>query len=236
MRRPAGDAGPEKRGFGPAGDRLTISSGSGELTVRPSDVDEIEVKRWFTGWSLIGAKTRATWELSGETLTLATDCASLVIGRCDVRYEVLVPRHVALTVGGTSGQITASGFDKALRIDSDNGAIRVEDASGPLSLGTSSGELRALGITSGRVTAESENGEIHLSFTGVPDQVEATADNGTVTVELPDASYNVTTTTDSSDVRTDVPKDPGSPHAITVRTDNGAINVRTTGRAPHGSP
>ncbi|MFC3997936.1 DUF4097 family beta strand repeat-containing protein [Nocardiopsis sediminis] len=223
----AGDGAPEERTFGPAGERLTVSAESGDLDIRPADVDGIEVTRRFTGWSAIGARTEAGWDLTGDTLALTTDCAPLVLGRCDARYEVLVPQGVAVTVEGGSGAVAASGFDAGLDITTDNGAIQVEDASGPLALRTASGEQRATGITSGRVEARSENGAIHLALTGVPDSVEAEADNGAVTVEVPDADYAVTTSTDSGDVRTDVPEDAGSPHAITARTGNGAITVLT---------
>ncbi|MFC7326708.1 DUF4097 family beta strand repeat-containing protein [Marinactinospora rubrisoli] len=231
---PASAADPEERGFGPVGDRLTISVGGGDLTVRPADVEEVEVTRWFTGWSLIGARTAATWELAGDTLTLATDCGPVVLGRCDARYEVLVPRTVALAVEGDSGQITAAGFDTALAIGSENGAVRVEDVSGPLTLRSSSGRLHAADVRSPQVTADSENGEITLSFADAPARVDATTENGAVTVELPETGYDVTATTDNGDVRTDVTEQPGSPHVITVRTDNGGIDLRSTGHAPPG--
>ncbi|MFC4564435.1 DUF4097 family beta strand repeat-containing protein [Nocardiopsis mangrovi] len=221
------DGGPEERAFGPAGERITISAESGDLDVRPADVDEIEVTRWFTGWSAIGARTGADWEFAGDTLALTTDCAPLLLGRCDVRYEVLVPREVAVTVDGGSGAVSASGFASALDITTDNGAIRVEDAADPLSLRSASGEQRATGVTSGSVEARSENGAIRLSLAEAPDSVEVEADNGAVTVEVPEADYDVTTATDSGDVRTDVPEDSGSPHTITARTGNGAISVLT---------
>ncbi|WP_238013819.1 DUF4097 family beta strand repeat-containing protein [Dactylosporangium sp. AC04546] len=222
----ADDAEPEKRNFGPVADRLTITKTNGDLDVRPADVDEVEVTRWFSGRDGIRGDAEATWELAGERLTLATKCGA-IIGPCNVRYEVLVPDGVALTVEGENGKITASGFGTALRIRSANGAVAVDDVSGPLTLNSDSGELRATGITSGRVEAGTQNGKVHLSFAAVPDDVTVTTNNGAVTVEVPNSTYKAITATDSDEVRVDLPQDANSPHAITIQTDNGAITLRT---------
>ncbi|MFR9723020.1 DUF4097 family beta strand repeat-containing protein [Streptomyces sp. MS19] len=224
----ADDAEPEQRSFEPAGDRLTISKSNGDLDIRPADTAQIEVTRRFSGRSLIGTGPEATWEFEDDTLTLATDCG--LLGQCDVRYEVLVPRNLALAVEGDNGKITATGFDSALEIRTDNGAISVEDAAGGLTLSTENGELRATGLTSGRVDARSESGRVQLSFITAPERVETATDNGAVSIEVPDdTTYKVTTTTDSGDIRTDVPEDPHSPRTITASTDNGAITLHTTG-------
>ncbi|WP_233515087.1 DUF4097 family beta strand repeat-containing protein [Marinitenerispora sediminis] len=228
---PGGGSEREERGFGPVGDRLTIAVDRGDLDVRPSDVAEVEVTRWLGGWPSFGAETEAAWELVGDRLEMGTGCGPLSLGRCDVRYEVLVPRDVALTVEGGGAQVTAAGFDAALEIDSENGAVRVEDVSGPLTLRSDNGELRGSGVRSARVAVESRSGEIHLSFAAAPARVVAAAENGAVTIELPDTAYDVTTATDNGAVRSDVAQDPGSPHAVTVRTDNGAIDVRTAAGA-----
>lgn len=220
------DEGPEKRSFRPPGDRLTIAKNDGDLDIRPAGVDRIEVTRRFSGWAMPGSP-EATWELEGHTLTLANDCGP--VGHCEARYEVRVPKETALTVEGDNGQITASGFDAPLRLRSDNGAITAKDISGRLTLETDSGDVRGTALTSPRVEAVSESGAVHLAFARVPGQVRTETDNGEVKIEVPDThtAYKVTTATDSGDVRADVPRDAKSPHAITVRTENGAITLRT---------
>ncbi|MFI6344334.1 DUF4097 family beta strand repeat-containing protein [Streptomyces sp. NPDC050560] len=223
------DEGPEKRSFRPPGERLTIAKGDGDIDIRPADIDEIEVTRRFSGWATLGSP-EAHWELRDHTLTLATDCGP--VGRCEAHYEVRVPEDIALTVEGDSGKITASGFGTPLHIRSDNGAISANDISGRLTLATDSGELRGTGITSRRVQADSQNGDVHLSFARVPDQVRTETENGAVEVEVPDtdAVYKVRTATDSGDVHTGIPKDANSPHALTVRSESGAITLRTAGK------
>ncbi|MFE3737101.1 DUF4097 family beta strand repeat-containing protein [Streptomyces sp. NPDC059096] len=219
---------PEKRSFGPVGDQLTIARSNGDLTVKPADVDEVEVTRWFSGWSAVGDKPKASWKLDGDKLSLTTDCGS-VISNCSARYEILVPRKTALTVEGDNGRTTASGFTTDLDITSDNGAVTVDGASGALTVRSGSGDVRATGLKSTRVDAGSDNGKVHLAFAGVPDQVGVKTNNGGVTVEVPDGTYKVTTKTDNGKVDVDLPSDAGSAHAITATTDNGGITLRTAG-------
>ncbi|MFC5745773.1 DUF4097 family beta strand repeat-containing protein [Actinomadura rugatobispora] len=222
----AGDAEPEKRDFGPVGTRLTIAKDDGDLDVRPADVTNVRVTRRFDRWSLIGGEPTATWELKGDRLTLATGCGTLV-GGCEVRYEVLVPRNLALSVEGRNGRITATGFAAALRVRSDNGAIAVTGAAGPLDLRSENGALRSSATTSQQVSAASQSGRVELSFTAAPRRVAVTTENGEVTVSVPRAAYKVATATESGEVRADVPQAASAPRSITARTGSGSITLTT---------
>ncbi|MBE1532781.1 DUF4097 family beta strand repeat-containing protein [Actinomadura algeriensis] len=222
----AADAEPERRSFGPVPVRLTIDVTGGALDVRPAPVDQVRVTRRFDRWLVVGGDAGSTWRLRDGTLTLATDC-NTIIGGCDVRYEVLVPERVAVAVQGENGAVTATGFRSDLKVRTDNGAITVTGAAGGLDLETQNGEVRASGSASRQVKAVSQNGEVALSFAAVPDRVRVETDNGAVKVEVPEDRYRVTTRTDNGDVRADVPDDPGGTHAIDVRTGNGSITLRT---------
>ncbi|GAA4091727.1 DUF4097 family beta strand repeat-containing protein [Actinomadura miaoliensis] len=222
----ADDVEPERRAFGPVGGRLTITKDRGDLDLRPADVDEIQVTRWFDRWALIGGKPAATWELRGDRLTLATDCGKLV-GGCAVRYRILVPKNLALSVEGENGRISATGFAAALNIRSSNGAIRVTGATGPLDLRSDNGEVRSSSTRSERVSAAAQNGKVDLSFAAAPRQVTVTTDNGEVAIAVPRTTYKITTTTESGDVRAGVPVDPAAPRSLAVRTGSGAITLDT---------
>ncbi|MFI6517775.1 DUF4097 family beta strand repeat-containing protein [Spirillospora sp. NPDC050679] len=222
----ADDAPPDKRDFGPAGSRLTIAKDQGDLDIRPADVRSVQVTRRFDRWSLIGGRPTATWERSGDRLTLATDCGTL-IGGCAVRYQVLVPRGLPVDVQGQNGTVSATGFGAALRIRTSNGGIKVDAPTGPLDLRTENGEVRSTATRSPRVSATTQNGEVDLSFATPPDQVAVTTENGEVKVTVPRAAYQVTTRTDSGDVHADIPSDASAPRSITARTDSGAITLNT---------
>ncbi|MDX6739966.1 DUF4097 family beta strand repeat-containing protein [Actinocorallia sp. A-T 12471] len=223
----ADSASPERRDFGAVGARLAISKDQGDLDVRPADVESVRVTRRFDRWALIGGEPTATWALAGGRLTLATDCGGVIAG-CAVRYEVVVPRDVAVDIEGENGTISATGFSAALRVRSSNGAIAVSGATGPLDLRSENGELRSAETGSAQVSATSQSGDVDLAFTAVPRQVAVTTENGEVRVTVPRAAYDVTTTTDSGDVSTDLAADASAPRSITARTGSGAITL--TGR------
>ncbi|WP_051301039.1 DUF4097 family beta strand repeat-containing protein [Actinomadura rifamycini] len=222
----ADDARPERRSFGPVGDRLTIVKDEGDLDVRPADVDRVQITRRFDRWALVGGEPAASWELNGDRLTLATDCGAL-IGGCAVRYEVLVPRGLALRVEGDNGRVSATGLTAALGIRTTSGAIAVTGAAGPLDLRTENGEVRSSSTRSEQVSAASQNGGVALSFATAPRRVAVTTENGEVSVAVPRTAYKVTATSGSGDVRADVPEDAAAPRSITARTDSGAITLTT---------
>ena len=223
----ADDARSERRGFGPVGDRLTIVKDQGDLDIRPADVDEVQITRRLDRWALIGGDPTATWKLTGDRLTLATDCGTLV-GGCQVRYQVLVPRSLALSIEGDNGTISVTGPSTALSIRTTNGAITVTGATGPLDLRTESGELRSSATRSERVSATSQNGRVALAFAAAPQQVAARTENAEVNITVPRTAYKITTATDSGDVHANLPEDAAAPRSITARTDSGAITLTTT--------
>lgn len=213
---------PEQRSFSPGSDVLTIVVGDGDLEVVPADVDEIRVTRWVSGQSVLGGP-RATWELSGETLSLLLECGALA--SCEARYEVTVPEGTSLAVENDSGETSASGFAEPLEISTENGTVSVEFVTGPLVLRSQNGDLRGSGISSPTLDASTDNGTIDVALTEAPDDVRVATRNGSATVALPEAAYDVTSSFDNGEVVTDVEEAPGSPHTIAARTENGDIRL-----------
>ncbi|MUN35335.1 DUF4097 family beta strand repeat-containing protein [Actinomadura litoris] len=221
----ADDASPEHRDFGPVGSSLTITKDRGDLDIRPADVEGVQVTRRFDRWTLVGGGPSAKWGLSGDRLTLATDCGALT--DCAVRYQVLVPRGTAVAIKGQNGTITAEGFTTPLRVHTTNGAIRVNGASAPLDLRSENGALHATATSSPQVSARTDSGKVALLFATPPQRVDVTTDNGDVKLTVPHATYKVTTETENGDVQENVPKDAAAPRSITTRTDNGSITLTT---------
>ncbi|WP_127359827.1 DUF4097 family beta strand repeat-containing protein [Actinacidiphila soli] len=219
------DAKPDKRDFAISGKQLTIDASDSKVVVKPADVKDVKVTRWFDAWA-VGGSTRTTWSMEdGHTLKLRVTCRGMVTN-CASRHEVLVPRGVAVTVANGDGKVEASGFDTALKVSTKDGSVVIRDISGPLDISTGDGKVEATGVTSRRVTAHSSDGAVRLRFTTVPDQVLATTSDGKVTVELPDERYDVSTTTGDGQVTVAVPRDSSSAHQVTVHTNDGSVTVR----------
>ncbi|MET8576882.1 DUF4097 family beta strand repeat-containing protein [Streptomyces sp. NPDC005012] len=222
------DAEPEKRSFATSAGHVTIDTDNGDLAVRPADVEEIEVTRWFDGWALIG-DPEASWEMDGDRLELRTDCGP-VMGGCAARYEVLVPRDLRLTVRGDNGDIQARDFGTALTIETDNGDVEVTGATGPLTLEGDNGDLEATGVTSREVKAVSDNGDVRLVFASAPQRAGVESSNGDVTLEVPEGTaYRVDAATSNGDVSTRLATDPDGANRLDVRSDNGDITLSAAG-------
>ncbi|MEU8351631.1 MULTISPECIES: DUF4097 family beta strand repeat-containing protein [Streptomyces] len=222
----ADDDEPEHRAFPYSGKTLRIDADNTSLDLVPADVDEIEVTRWFDGWTAIGGDVKKVWEVEGDTLRLGIDCQGL-IDNCDSRHRVKVPRDLALTVDNDNGAVVANGFTADLDITSGNGSVRVGDPTGRLDLKSDNGRVEATGVASRDVAASSDNGRVELAFAEVPDRVDAKSDNGRVGIRLPDGAYRVEAEADNGDVDITVPRDDRSEHHVTARSDNGGISVRT---------
>jgi DUF4097 and DUF4098 domain-containing protein YvlB len=153
-----------------------------------------------------------------------------VAGGCSARYEVLVPRDLALTVTGDNGDIRAEGFGTALRIETDNGDVEVTDSTGPLTLEGDNGDMEATGVASRQVKAVSDNGDVRLVFASAPDRTSVESSNGDVTVEVPEGTaYRVDAETSNGDLTTEVATDPKGANRLDVRSDNGDITLHAAG-------
>lgn len=220
------DKDPEKRSFALSGRTLTVDSGDSALELVVGDVDEVQVTRWFKGSVVFGTGPETTWRMKDDTLKLRVHCSG-VVANCSAKHRVVVPRGVALTVQGKDGSVRATGFEEALDIRASDGSVRVEDVSGPLTLHTSDGSVHATGIDSRRVEVNTKDGSAHLEFASVPDRVSARGKDGSLTIGLPDATYRVTAGAKDGSVDVSVPRDEGSPHAVSAHTQDGTVTVRT---------
>ncbi|MET8331923.1 DUF4097 family beta strand repeat-containing protein [Streptomyces sp. NPDC005181] len=222
------DAPVEHKSFAFKGKSLTIDSGNTAVELVPADVDKIEVTRRVDGWVVLGNGPDARWTMRDGKLTLRVKC-SAVISNCAALHQVKVPRGVAVTVNGDNGRVVASGFDTPLTLRSDNGRVTVRDSSAPLRLESDNGDIVAERIASKSVSAQSDNGEIRLGFSAVPDLVDTVSDNGQVTIELPKGpqAYAVTAVAGNGDISVRVPRSEDSPHVVKAHSDNGQITVRS---------
>ncbi|GGV78032.1 lipoprotein [Streptomyces gelaticus] len=222
------DAPAQHKSFALSGKTLTIRSGQSSLELVPADVQKVEVTRRVDGWVVFGDGPEPHWGMQDDTLTLGVECDAL-ISNCAAEHQVKVPRGVAVVVEGDDGKVVASGFRTPLTLSADNGEVTVRDSTGPLKLTSNNGAIVAEGISSGSVSARSDNGMIRLGFTAVPDLVDTVSDNGAVTVDLPGGpeKYAVDATADHGRTSVDVPRSADSSHVVRARSDNGEVTVRS---------
>ncbi|MFF1709241.1 DUF4097 family beta strand repeat-containing protein [Streptomyces sp. NPDC058268] len=228
------DSTPERRTFALEGKTLTVDSDDSSLEFVTGDSDDgkVKVTRWFDGSTALGDTPKVTWAMDGDRLTLRMKCSG-VLSDCSAKHRIEVPRGVALKVENGDGRVSASGLREPLSIRTHDGSVSVKDFAGPLTLASGDGAVDATGIRSTRVRATSKDGAVRLKLASVPDRVEARSADGAVTIEVPekkdgrDVAYDVTTKTADGGVDVSVPRDSGSPHLVSARSEDGKVTVRS---------
>ena len=176
--------------------KVTLETGDGPVTVT-------EILRYSND------KPATSHTVDGDTLKLSeTGCGSGVNVRCDVEYQIRVPRQTAASITTQAGPVTVRGLD------------------GRLTVATDAGTVNGDGLTSASTVVTTKAGLVKLVYAAAPDQVTAETDVGGVEVRVPGGqSYavDISTTVGASDVSVD--RDAGSAHRISVRSKVGAVRI-----------
>jgi DUF4097 and DUF4098 domain-containing protein YvlB len=115
--------------------------------------------------------------------------------------------------------------EAALDLRTEVGDVTVAKAAGPVRVRTSTGDVSATGLGSGRVSAVTAVGDVLVDALTAPETVEARADVGDVTVRVPDGTYDVDASAGVGDVRVGVRTAVASPRRITAGTGVGDVDV-----------
>ncbi len=217
---------PDQKTFDFAGPELTVITNDGDVEIVPVDRSErqVAVTRWFKTNKWLG-DTGVDWQLeSDRTLRLTSRCHGMFTS-CELRYRLEVPADTKLRVRAEDGTVRATGFAADLAVETRDGDIEIDDARGVLSLATDDGSVRATGLTSPRVTARSEDGDVELDFSTAPQTVVAHSDDGRIEVAAPDGPYKITTKVDDGAVSKTLPEDPAATRTIDASTNDGDIGL-----------
>lgn len=231
----------EKRSYtAPAGiTTLKIKSHGSRVVVTASDTPTIKVAERLR-WTNEKNKPKARHVIEGDTLTLASECGTQVIGYsgCAVSYRVQVPRNTPVDIDGRDGSIVASGLTGTVRLHSDNGSIdatglratsatitsndgsvRVSGRAGTARLSSDNGSIDARGLSGDRLSASSRDGAIRMR--GAFTVADLDTDNGLIDGRGLSGDRITARTLDGSiDLRFGTP-----PSAVTASTDNGSIRL-----------
>jgi len=181
-----------------------------------------------------------------DTGNIGLNCPWFDEGNCSLDATVDIPSNTALTMTTGGGDLTASRLTGRTKLGTDGGNINLTQATGPLSLSSSGGDvtfsdvkgetatvsadggnINGTGIYIPRVTANSNGGDIDLTFAGsaAPRDLQVTTNGGNVTVMVPPGQYNVTTTTNGGSVSHSIKSYPNSPNVIKLATNGGDISL-----------
>lgn len=148
---------------------------------------------------------RVSWDDMWESVK------ALVAVRARTELSIVVPRHVALSLGQVSASALVTGLRSTASLSTVSGALQLESHEGDLELNTVSGDVEVSGgagrlsvhAVSADVTAsgaleeigvDTVSGEVLLDVRGAPHSITANSVSGDVTVRL-DAGQGVRATT-----------------------------------------
>jgi len=209
---------------------LDVSTGSGDVRVRPGDNGTVVIRAKIQGHYRDGGgsdvesrvreiESHPPIEQDGNHLRIG-HLPSELGHNISIDYEMEVPVETSLNVQSGSGDLSVEGTHGAVEGRSGSGDVKIHDVQGSVSIHTGSGDAKFEGITGDRVEIETGSGDVQLRDlhsalhvrTGSGD-IEAdgapTGDwvlhtgSGGVTVKVPDdLGFDLDAHTSSGDIST----------------------------------
>lgn len=223
--------------------RFAVSTGSGQLTLTQAAAG----RATLTGtahYTFVRPNPAAA--LSGRVASYDYHCREAFIGTCGLDATLTVPAGTAASMSTGGGNAVVTGTTGTVSLNTGGGELSVQNVSGrvalttgggnitagnvsgPLALDTGGGNIQATAIRSAGVTASSGGGNITITFTAVPRDVNVSTAGGDITIVVPrgSAKYHVTATTDGGNVSdSSIPQDSSSAHVITATSGGGNITI-----------
>ncbi len=157
---------------------------------------------------------RVSWDDVWESVK------ALVGVRAKTELSIVVPRHVALSLGQVSASALVSGLRSRASLSTVSGAVQVESHEGDLDLNTVSGDVEVSG-GSGRLSVHGVSADVTAS--GALDVVGIDTVSGDVLLDVRGAPRSITANSVSGDVTVRI--DAGQGVRATTRTVSGRGSI-----------
>ncbi|MFF2962493.1 DUF4097 family beta strand repeat-containing protein [Streptomyces sp. NPDC057963] len=187
---------------------LRVDDYAGAIEVVPGTGSAAKVTEKY---AYTDGRPQTTHSVNGGELVLKHSGCGSDAGKCSVHYRVEVPANATTHLTLLGGDITVRGLSGTTYAKSEGGSVEVADSSAKT------------------VTARVGGGDVTVTFTGVPDKVDASTEGGDATVRLPQGTYAVDATTEGGHRSVGVKTDPSSPHKVKAHTEGGDVSVEATG-------
>jgi hypothetical protein len=207
----------------PSAERFTVASDSGTVRLSPSTDGSVHVR---TAVSYGLGEPELVEEATPVGVRLDATCSGLLATHCEVDYVVEVPPSFAVSVEGTSGDVTVSGLTGPVTVNRGSGDIALFDLSGPVDVASRSGVISGNGLRSDVVRAGTGSGDVQLELLEPPRTLAVDTGTGEVDVAVPATGYRVETRTTTGETSVLVPVDPAAPGTIVLGSRTGNVRVR----------
>jgi Putative adhesin len=219
--------------------RLVASIDGGDFTVQQGQPGDAAQLTGTVQYSLV----RPDFSVNDGT-GISLHCR-LFLGNCGLNATLTVPPGAALDLSSGGGDMRLSDIQSAVTLDSAGGNVSLSGAggaanvttgggdlsdsgaSGILHFTTSGGDVDGSGLLSPDVTVESGGGDVSLTFTRVPANIDIGSSGGDITIVLPRGAteYAISYSTAGGDYGASVPTNKFAAHKITVRSGGGDVSI-----------
>jgi hypothetical protein len=210
----------------PIAKEVTVGVGNGDITILPSSAKRAVISGHIN-YSLTRPVVKWDHSATGASLQ-GPNC--FWAGDCGAELKLTVPAGEAVHATSGSGNVSASNLTGALNLNAGSGDILLGHLAGSLVLSAGSGDISGADISASKVQAQDGSGDVDLSFTRPPADVNVDDGSGDITVAVPaNVSYSVVATADSGSSNVRVPTNTASHNVIHLHADSGDINVVPSG-------
>ncbi len=204
---------------------VTITGGSGtEVVVTAHKVgwgaDEAAAQKAIDNLKVIVTQTGDTIKVNVQRADPTFTLGNVNYSRVD--FTITVPTETTVNAVTDFGDITLSGVEGEVSLDTDNGAISVDSVtSGELTANTGFGEIKFEDVKADNITAESSSGEISFSQVSATGSIKLDTQFGGITFDGGKAG-NIDVGTSSGDIKLTGLTSDGS---VIADTDFGSVNI-----------
>jgi hypothetical protein len=163
-------------------------------------------------------------------LVVEASCPTFGSEWCQVDYTIEVPAEMAVAIDAQQ-RVDVRRLDGEVSIEADEGA-ELRQLSGDVTVRVATGSIEGTDLRVARIDADTQHGDIELTFAASPRRIVAQSDVGDIDILLPDgpADADVFYATDLSGghrgtTNTDIRQDPDSDRTIVADTDVGSIDI-----------
>ncbi len=152
----------------PAGARVSINAGRGDVTIRSSDDQQVRVNatKIVTTWSeseaaRIAKPMKLVVAKNGDGYEIRPEGYDQSDARISLALEIAVPKKSPVNVKTEKGDVTISDFGADIAVAVQNGDVEVRNTTGDISVEIRKGDVK-VSDTSGNVKVTGKGGEIEV--------------------------------------------------------------------------
>jgi hypothetical protein len=229
---------------------LMVKTDNGNITLRGQDgLSEVQVKATLKAWAMSDGEAESllqeiplTMTQTGNRVELRVDprpqFGIIINTGYSVNFEVVMPSSALMNIETDNGAVDIENVTGSLKTLTDNGRIRLFNVIGDLDLETDNGSIDIQGGL-GSLHARTDNGNVSYSGRLLGPNHSVETDNGNITLYLPsDSALQIDAEVDNGSLSSDLPLQGelrnhswsavlNAPDAtLRLRTDNGSIRLR----------